>query len=172
MEYLQYYDGLSRKELAHDDSWLIVCIEAAWYCESYHRKSVRFNQLRKRCDYALNQKTDGERTEFGGTFASILNSRRCKKFFRVIKIGKHETLIYPNIRLIQEEVKGRRLENFASMDKQLLRYIDKTATVQMTRSIVEPPVQISDRADRIVTRGLDTLLLLLIRSSPCALPDP
>lgn len=153
MEYLQYYDGLSQKELAHDDSWLIVCIEAAWYCESYHRKSIRYSHLKARCNEVLNEKTNGERSDFGGSFDSFIHSSRGNRFLRVKKVNnKNETLIYPNIRLIQE-VKGRRLENLASRNKQLLRYIGKTNTVHMTRSIVEPPILSSERIDVKVIRA-------------------
>lgn len=153
MEYHQYYDGLSEQELAHNDSWLIVCIEAAWYCESYHKKNIRFSKLKERSNEVLARITRGERTDFGGSFASILNSDRGKTFFRVKQVSKSKTLIFPKIQLIQKEVKGRQLVNSASGDKQLFRYIGKNDTVHLRRSIVDPPIAISERIDVEVTRA-------------------
>jgi hypothetical protein len=152
MEYCQYYEGLSPKELAHHDSWLIICIEAAWYCESYNQKSVRYSHLRARCDEVLNEKTNGARSDFGGSFDSFIHSIRGKRFLRVVKVNKKETQIYPKTHAIQNEVKGRQSENFASRDRKLFRLVGPDTTLQHHKPVVEPPVLVSESLTRQVTK--------------------
>jgi hypothetical protein len=144
VEYFQrYYDDLTKRELAHDDYLLIVIIEAAWYCKTSGVDCIRYNQLKERSNNTLNRITDGERSALGGgSFPSIIYSRRCKRFLRIVKIeGKKETQIYPNIPLIEKEVKRRQAENF---NDKVLRHAYKSDPFPRTRSITEPSVAISE----------------------------
>jgi hypothetical protein len=110
---VEYYDGLPSKIVAYNDYWLIVAIEAARYCESRHIDYIRYSPLKERSNEALNRLTNGEKTLGGGTFESIINSDRCKRFFKIVRVNnKRETRIYPDIPLIKAEVKARRAENF------------------------------------------------------------
>lgn len=152
VEYHQYYDGLSEQELVHNDNWLIVCTEAAWHCGSRHEDYVRYNQLKTKCNEVLNLITKGARSDFGGSFDSIINSRRYEKFWDVVRVNKNETRIYPNIPAIQNEVRCRKLENLNSGNKRLIRIINNFDTVHCNRSIIETPA-VSDRLDVVVTRA-------------------
>jgi hypothetical protein len=148
VKYDEYYVGLTKKELAHNDYWLIVIIEAAWYCESRNEDYIRRTQLKTGSDKSLNRITEGERSGFGGgAFASIINSRRCRRFLRVDKVNKKETRIYPNIPLIQKGVKSRQAENLEARNKRL-RVIGDTDTVHHPRSISEPSLLISESLTR------------------------
>jgi hypothetical protein len=141
-EHLQYYEGLNKIELAHH-SWLIVLIEAAWYCESRHVSYIRYLDLKRRSDDALNTITNGERSEFGGgSFASILSSDRCKKFLCVDKVGEKETRISPDIPLIQAEIKARKIENLDN-HRGRFDYLYPGETANKHRKISES-VKISD----------------------------
>lgn len=80
MEHNPYYDGLSDAELAQNN-WLIVAAELLWYCESRHADYIRYSQLK--CNVVLNNVTDGDRPNFGGSFDSIINSGRYEKFWHV-----------------------------------------------------------------------------------------
>lgn len=138
VEYHQYYNGLSVQELVHNDSWLIVCIEAAWYCESRHDDYIRYNQLRTRCNEILNRETKGARSDFGGSFDSIINSHRCEKFLKVKRVNnKKETRIYPNVTAVQNETRCRKRENVDSGNKRIIRIINKSDTVHCNRPITE-----------------------------------
>lgn len=163
MEYFQrYYDGLTKGELVHNDYWLIVIIEAAWHCKSRDVDYIRFNQLKERSNEALSRITKGLRYSLGGTFESIINSDRCKRFLRVVKVskkGKRETRIYPNISLIEKEIRGRQAENF---DNKVFRHAYKADPFPRTRAIIEPPVKVSESLARQTakTRGLSDSVIV------------
>lgn len=132
MENIQYserlscYDGLCLVELdgTIDDLWLIVCVEAAWYCTSRGVDSIRWLDLKSRCDDALNLLTGGKRTNFGGNYQRILENPRYSKYLEERKYKRsggssRETYIYPNLEAIQKEVTNRRLDNINSGRKVL-----------------------------------------------------
>jgi hypothetical protein len=171
VEHNPYYDGLSDAELAQN-GWLIVAAELLWYCESRHADYVRYNQLKSSCNIVLNSVTDGDRSNFGGSFDSVINSSRYEKFWYVDRTIKNETRILPNIPAIQNEIRGRKIEILNRRNNRVIRIINKVDIVEHRREVVEPPVSVSDRVERVVTRGPNTLLLLIIQSSPCALPGP
>jgi hypothetical protein len=154
MEYNnQYYDGLDHLKLAHDDLWLIVCIEAVYYFKSCHQKGIRFSRLRERCDTILNQITNGKRTNFGGSFPSIIYSHRYEMFWHVDKAGNKETWVYPNILAIEDEVRYRKLEN---SNRRLFRVVPPNAIVQFKQSIDEPPISVSEHLQVKVIRATDS----------------
>jgi hypothetical protein len=155
VEYLQYYEGLTKEELAHNDNWLIVIIEAAWYCDSNQEKYIRYNALKERCNKALNRITEGERSLGSGALASILKSRRCKRFLRIVKVNKNEKRIYPNIPLIQKVVKARQTENYDAPPgaRKVTRFIPKIDKVDRARSLPIESVSISDGLSMSVTRA-------------------
>jgi hypothetical protein len=74
MENRDYYDGLL--PLAHNDTWLIICIELAYYCESHDVRYMRYNQLKSISNKVLNELTNGERSDFGGSFNTFIYSSR------------------------------------------------------------------------------------------------
>jgi hypothetical protein len=156
MEYHQYYDGVfSDQDLDHNDRWLVVCIEAAWYCESYGVSYIRFYQLKTKSSDAIKRYTKGRSVLSSGSLDSILRSDRCEGFLRVKKgVGpkKNETRIYPNIPLILKVVQGKKLENLALKVNKRLRFIGPEDTLQRKRSIVEPYVQVSDGLSRQATK--------------------
>ncbi len=152
LEYYEYYDGLDWKGLVYNHYWLIVIIEAALFCESRNERYIRFNDLRKKSNEALKSLTNNENTNLGGTFASIIYSDRCKKFFRVRVKNKNnnrkETRIYPKILAIQNEVKNRKIENLNYGNDRLARIRNKFDIVHRRRPIVEPSVSVSDSLTR------------------------
>jgi hypothetical protein len=176
MEYHQYYEGVfSDQELDYKDRWLVVCIEAAWYCESNGVKYIRFSQLKSRCSNLIKRSSKRTPTLSSSTLNSVLKSGRVKGLLKKRKrVGpkKNQTRIYPNIRRIQKVVQDRKSENLTLKDSKLLWYRGPGDIVTKVRSPPRESVTISDRVDRIVTRGPNTLLLLMIQSSPCALPGP
>ena len=136
MEHNPYYDGVSDAELARN-AWLIVAAELLGYCESRHTDHVRYNQLKIRSNEVLNLVTNGERPDFGGSFDSIMKSRRYRKFWRVSKTSKNETRIFPTISEIQNEIRHRKFKNFDSMNKRIIRIIGKVDKVLFKRSMIE-----------------------------------
>lgn len=134
MEHNPYYDGLSDAELAHDN-WLIVAIELLWYCKLRKIGYIRYNQLKIMSNEVLNVVTKGERPDFGGSFDSIMNSRRYERFWQVNKISNNETRIFPNIPEIQNELKFRKAKNLDSRNKRILRIINKVDKVLFNRSM-------------------------------------
>jgi hypothetical protein len=147
VDYFQRYnDDLTKRELVHDDYLLIVIIEAAWYCKSSGVDYIRYNQLKERSNNTLNRITNGERSALGGgSFPSIIYSHRSERFLRIVKRGEKETRIYPDISLIEKEVKRRQAENF---DNKVLRHAYKSDPFPRTRSIAEPFVAISESLSR------------------------
>jgi hypothetical protein len=135
MEHNSYYDGLSDAEL-YQNSWLIVAAELLWYCESRNVDYIRYTKLKTRSNEVLNLVSKGERPDFGGSFDSIMNSRRYGKFWQVNKISKNEARIFPNIPEIQNEFKCRKTENFDSRNKRILRIINQVDTVHAKRSMI------------------------------------
>ena len=136
MEYNSYYDGLSEAEL-YQDRWLIVAAELLWFCESRNADYIRYSQLKKRSNEVLNTVTKGESSDFGGSFNTIIYSRKNERFWHVYKISKNETRILPNILKIQNELRRRKAENLDSKNKRILRIINRVDTVHAKRSIVE-----------------------------------
>lgn len=159
MEYHQYYDNMSLNELNHNP-WLIVIIEAAWYCESRHVDYIRYTQLKTKSNEKLNRITEGKThtcINLGGTYESIISRLsnpsipKKDRFLtrRRIKVkGKKETHICPNIPLIQREVKGRQAENLDYDNKTLIRLKNKIDSVLHPRPITEPSVAISESLTR------------------------
>ncbi len=157
MQYLQYYDCLSWRGLKYHHYWLIVIIEAAWYCESRREKYIQFNPLKVKCNEALKRLTRGEISSIpDGSFASIIHSGKYKKFFTVkpveVKSKKGtwitETRIHPHIAEIQEEIKSRQMENLDNGNEMLVRIDNKLDRITRHRPIYEPHVQVSGSVAR------------------------
>jgi hypothetical protein len=180
VKYLEYYDGLNWKGLVYNHYWLIVIIEAAWYCESRNKECIRFNPLKVKCNQAIKRLTKDQISGLAdGTFKSIIYSDRCKEFLRVEKVknkNKTETWIYPNISRIQEEIRSRKIENLDNGDERLARIVNKYDTIHRRRPILdEPSVQVSDSLTRQAskTRALsdsvqvsDRLGMVVTRANP------
>lgn len=132
MEHNPYYDGLS--ELAQDN-WLIVAAELLWYCESHHANNIRYSQLRSRCDEVLNSVTDGDRPNLGGSFDSIINSDKYKRFWQKDKTIKNQTRILPNIPALQDEIRGRKIEILNRTNNRVIRIINKVDKLRINRSM-------------------------------------
>jgi hypothetical protein len=151
MEDNPYYDGLSQNELAFIPTSFIVPMEAAWYCKSLDKEDIRFSRLEISND-SLCEKTKGERTDFGGNFVKIIRCYEREGFLRINKVSKKKTLIYPNIPLIEKEVKRKQIENLSSPNKSLYRILKPGDTINRARALSDS-VQISDRLGMIVTRA-------------------
>jgi hypothetical protein len=156
VEYYQYYDGLTDEELYSE---LIVKIEAAWYCDSYGKKFIRYSPLRRSSNESSIKLTKNEISS--GTFASIVSKlsnpsipKKDRIFTRryVKARGNEESRIYPNIPLIQKEIKRRQAENLSIGNKRLIRIISNIDHVQRHRSIFES-VGISESVDRQVNKS-------------------
>jgi hypothetical protein len=69
MGHLQYYDALADEIRLH--TWLIVIIEAWYYCESENVKWIKRSVLKDRSNAKLNRFVT--KTEFGsGTFGRLI----------------------------------------------------------------------------------------------------
>jgi lipopolysaccharide export LptBFGC system permease protein LptF len=153
VEYLEYYDGLDWKGLIYNHYWLIVVIEAAWYCESRHEKYIRYSRLKEKSNESLKRLTKGIKTDLGGTFNSIIHSDRCKNFLRIRIVknennNKKETWIYPKISAIQNEIKNRKIENLNNGGDRL-EYLRKGEHRHPSRSPKETEaVQVSEFVSR------------------------
>ena len=158
---LSCYDGLRLAELdgSIDDLWLVVCIEAAWYCKLNDVDFIRFTPLKTRCNEILNLLTHGKRNDFGGTFERILDSPRWRNFLAVQRYKRkggstRETYIYPNIEAVQNEVTKKRLDNLEHGRKVLTGRVPGIETLHIPRKVFEPPVSISERGPYVkVTRA-------------------
>ena len=174
MEHHQYYEGVFlEQELDSEDRWLVVCIEAAWYCESQGEKYIRFCQLNSMCSNLIKRSSKRTPNLSSSALDSILKSERVKGLLivrRGVGPNKDETRIYPNIRRIQKVVQNRKSRNLALKDSKLLWYKGPGDISTKVRSPPRESVTVSDRVDRVVTRGPKSLRLLMIQSSPCALP--
>ena len=150
MEYHQYYDGVfSGHELDSEDRWLVVCIEAARYCESLGEKYIRFSQLKSRCSNLIKRNSKRTPDLSSSTLDSILKSQRVKGLLivrRAVGPKKDETRIYPNIPSIQKVVQIRKLQKLALKDSKLLRYRDKDEIVTKVRAPPRESVAVSDVA--------------------------
>jgi hypothetical protein len=143
MEHNPYYDGLSDKDL-DQDNWLIVAIELLWYCESHNADHCRYNQLRSRCNEVLNSVTDGHRTEFGGNFDTIINSDKYERFWQIDRsTKKNQTRIIPNIQVLHDEIRGRKIEILNRKNNRVTRIINKVDNIIFPRKVTEH-VPVSD----------------------------
>ena len=123
MEDNPYYDGLSQNELAFIPTYFIIPMEAAWYCKSLDKEDIRFSRLKEISNDSLCDKTKGERTDFGGNYDKIIKRYQREGFLPVKKVGKKDTRIYPNRRLIEKEFKRKQIENLSSPNKSLYRIL-------------------------------------------------
>ena len=170
MEHDQYYNGLDWNELAHDDCCrLIFMIEAVWYCESTQEEFIRRASHKENCDRMLSKVTKGRRSDFGGTYESIINNYRFEKFFHVTRAEnkkKRDTRIYPHIPEIKQLVESKKT------GKKHIRILNDGAIVHHPRRLVDSvpvsesltrrttkvrassdSVPVSERIDVIVTRA-------------------
>jgi hypothetical protein len=146
----QYYDNLNKGEV-NDLPRLIVMIEAAIYCETRQRRFITYSPLRTKSNDRSNIL---RKSDIGsGTFASIIDSLsnpsilRKDRFLtcRRIKVkGKKVTRIYPNIPLIQQEVKARQAENLDDGESNILVYRRKTDAITRPRPIFESSIVVSE----------------------------
>jgi hypothetical protein len=146
-----YYDGLGQYELAYGTS-SIVLIEAVWYCKSLDKEYIRYSHLKKISNDSLLEKTNGDRTDFGGNYDKIIRHYEREGFFNIKKFGRKETRIYPNILLIEEEIKCMRIENLRSSNKVLYRLLWPGDTIIRRRRLLES-VKISEKLNVTVTRA-------------------
>jgi hypothetical protein len=163
--YLRLYDGLPWRELVYDDRWLIVIIEALWYCQSRRKDYIRFNPLKCRCNEAIWRlsKALGKREISSipdGTFASIIDSDRCKKYFTVERVEVKskkgtwvtENRIHPHTQEIEQEIRSRKIENLAYGDGSLT-IRNKHHKINCVMPIFEPALKVSDGVSVVVTRA-------------------
>jgi hypothetical protein len=161
LDYPQYYENLDRREL-EEKPMLIVMIEAAWYCESNNAKFIRYFPLKIRSNKCLSRITGGKRSDLGGGFDSVIKTlsnpliAKKERFLtrRHKKIGGRmgETRFYPNITLIQREIKRRQAENLES-GKWRLVSISKNDRVHRSRSLPLESVPISEMLCMSVLRA-------------------
>lgn len=148
MEHFQYYDGLDPYDLAYHYRWLVVCNEAAYYCEHEHIDHIGYSRLRSRCDSFLHGLT---KLEFGmpsSSFKTAVDRCESEGFFTVEReVGKDkdETRIIPNIPLIQKVGKNIKLESLGSRNKNRLRLIDSDTTLVHHKHVFDS-VSVSDRS--------------------------
>ncbi len=152
MEINQYYNGLDINQLNHIDQSFIVPIEAAWYCKSLDKKYIRYIRLKERSNESLSDKTEGARTDFGGNFDSIIKRYEREKLFRIDKVSKKEKRIYPNIPLIEKEVKRKQIENSDSDGNKRIAVPEKKDTVNRVRELSDT-YGYSERIDVTVIRA-------------------
>lgn len=161
MEYSEYYDGLNWRGIVYNHYWLIVIIEAAWYCDSRNKECIRYSHLRKVSNEVLRRETKNEQSVLsGGTFKSVIYNDKIKEFFpRVEKIknkNKIETWIYPNISRIQEEIRYRKIENLKDGHERLARMVNKYNAYDRKnghRIIDEPSIRVSDSVTRQTSKA-------------------
>jgi hypothetical protein len=87
-------------------------IEAVWYCESTQEEFIRRARHKENCDRMLSKITKGRRSDFGGTYESIINNSRFEKFFHVTRAEnkkKKDTRIYLHIPEIKQLVESKKL---------------------------------------------------------------
>jgi hypothetical protein len=150
MEDNPYYDGLGQYELAYGRSF-IVPIEAAWYCKSLNKEDIRYSRLREISNDSLCEKTNGERTDFGGNYDKIIKRYEREGFLIIKKVGKKDTRIYPNIPLIEMEIKSKQIENLSSSHKTIYRIMKPGDTINRVRALPIESVKVSDRLGMKVT---------------------
>jgi DNA mismatch repair ATPase MutS len=171
VEHDQYYNGLDWNELAYDDCCrLIFMIESASYSESTQEEFIRRARHKENCDRMLSKITNGRRSDFGGTYESIINNSRFKKFFHVTRSenkNKKDTRIYPRISEIKQLVESKktgkkyiRILNDGAIvhhPPQLLMdsaQVSESLTRQLTKArALSDSAQVSERIDVIVTRA-------------------
>ncbi len=84
---------------------LIILMEAVQYCETLQEDRIRYSKLRQLSNDKLAILTNGESTNFGGSF-QIFISRFEKKYeneidlIECVREGKNKTFIIPNIQKI------------------------------------------------------------------------
>jgi hypothetical protein len=135
MEPCQYYDGLNPRKLAHEDSWFIVPMEAAWYCKTLSKKYIRYSHLKEKSNESLNDKTKGARPDFGGNYDKIIKRCEREKLLRIVKVSKKHTRIYPNIALIEKEVKRKQIENLSYYGNKRIAVLEKKDTLNRVREL-------------------------------------
>lgn len=146
-----YYDGLGQYEVAYGTSF-IVLIEAVWYCKSLDKEHIRYSHLKKISNDSLLEKTNGDRTDFGGNYDKIIRHYEREGFLIIKKVGKKDTRIYPIIPLIEKEIKRKQIENLRSSNKVLYRLLWPGDTIKRHRKLLES-VKISEKLNVIVTRA-------------------
>jgi hypothetical protein len=146
----QYYNGLDWNELAHDDCCrLIFMIEAASYCESTQERSIRRSHHKEYCDRMLSKITKGRRSDFGGTYESIINNPRFKRFFHVTRPedkNKKDTRIYPHISEIKQLVESKKA------GKKHIRILNAGAIVHHPPQRLVDSVSVSESLTRQTTK--------------------
>lgn len=114
MERDEYYDGLDPKDLIYD-RYLIFIIEAAYYCELNRTDHIKRARLKENCDHTLDQLTKGVPSEMGGSFDSIMDGQRYENLFHVTRVeNKKNTLVYPHIPAIQDEIRRKKIKTLNS----------------------------------------------------------
>ena len=161
MDRHEYYENLSEIML-EENPRLIVMIEAASYCETYEVKSIRYSPLKIRSNKMLNKITRGGKSDLGGNFGSIIKrlsdpsipekNRPFARQYIKIKGKREETHFYPNIPVIQREVKRRQAENLESGNRRFVS-LGSTDSVLRRRYLIEKPVQTRDKVSMKVVRA-------------------
>ncbi|MDQ3903216.1 MAG: hypothetical protein M3247_06220, partial [Thermoproteota archaeon] len=116
-----------------------------------HTDHVKRARLEENCNKKLDELTKGRPSEMGGSLDSILNSQRYEHLLHVTRVqNKKNTLIYPHIPAIQEEVKRRKIKNLNDVGDRLV-HVRKGESAYLIKSL-GTSVSASDRLSAIVTK--------------------
>ena len=154
MGHLHYYDAL--KDEIKLNTWLIVIIEAWYYCESENAKWIKRSVLKNRSNEMLNYFVP--KTEFGGGAFGRLIRRLSDplnpklRFFKLDKKSRKDTRICPDIKRIKNEIEGRKKRNLENDNESLVRIRHKFD--HLTRSMpFTDSVSIADSVGIAVTKA-------------------
>ena len=128
---LLYYNNLNKDELIENKE-LILFIEALTFCQTNNTKYVKYATLRGLCNEKLAQLTSGERTEFGGSFESMIkrlsdpSTATNKRFFTRTRseYTRKDSRIYPNMDLIRSELRRKKLISYLDSDRRIISYTE------------------------------------------------
>src|SRR4026208_1907995 len=83
---------------------------------------IRRVKLKELCDNKLNEETEGEQDDYGGSFQRYLKELEDKGMLRCIQVGKKETTIIADVRRIEYQVQLKEInESLDKKDKKILQ---------------------------------------------------
>jgi hypothetical protein len=98
------------------DKRLIILQEALKYCKGKNVNKIRYTPLKKLCNDKLSDLTDGDQTDFGGSFEKYIidlesNSEPAKSFLKRYKPKPRKSFIIPDIQKIINHLNRKHLNN-------------------------------------------------------------
>jgi hypothetical protein len=178
------YESLTKDELNSYNDWLIILIEANYYCVKNNVEFINYSKLRHLSDDILNIVSNGDRPVFGGFnwFILKLSDTSCPELSRPFILDKHgpkDTRIIPNQNLIEEIVRIKKLHSSDSNkitfriynNKFSKKALSKTDSMYDKVEIIkrktkwrpifkEPKIQVWDKVSAVVGRGPRPAILL------------